>query len=149
MGVEKRLSELQGGFRAKVERMLKVIGKEWAPLNRVPIVVETRRELAVQMAYFSRGRMKPEEVQKMFAAAGLWAIGTTDAAKPVTWTLASKHLEGRAVDIVPSLPNSPKVPDWTAPGVVWKVIGAAAKAEGLQWGGDWKDRMDAPHVEDV
>lgn len=30
---------------------------------------------------------------------------------------------------------------------VWRALGVAARAAGLSWGGDWKEKVDKPHVE--
>ena len=107
------------------------------------IVSETLRELSVQMAYFSRSRMGIPEVQAMYKAAGLYAIGDAEARRAATWTLSSKHLEGKAIDIVPTREDKPW---WTAPVEVWGRMGTIGKAHGLSWGGDWKNR-DCPHFE--
>lgn len=109
------------------------------------IIVEGKRELTTQMAYYSRGRMKTEDVRAMFAAARLWKLTDTEAQTKVTWTLKSKHLDGLAVDIAPS--KDGKAIWWSAPPAVWQRMGAIGKSFGLAWGGDWKDTRDCPHFE--
>lgn len=114
-------------------------------------ISETRRTLAVQMAYYSRGRMEPSDTQKMYKAAGLYDIGTAEAKSKNTWTLQSKHIEGKAIDIVPLI-NERAV--WTCPPGFDKAkfnrildrIGEIGKEHGLIWGGDW-DVKDYPHFE--
>ena len=54
-----------------VMKMNKDAQLKWLGVQCVAIT-ETKRELAVQMAYYSRGRMAIGDVQKMYAAAGLY-----------------------------------------------------------------------------
>ena len=108
------------------------------------IANETLRELTVQMAYYSRGRMSPSgDVQAMYKAAGLGPIGVAEAKQAITWTLDSKHLRGEAVDFVPVRAG---VAWWGAPVAVWDRMGAIGESAGLKWGGRWKQR-DCPHFE--
>lgn len=86
--------------------------------------------------------------------AELYAIGRTKPGKPVTWTLNSKHCEGKAVDVGP-------VPlDWNDKKAFLTVAGAmfaGAQRVGVQlrYGGDWdgdgiygeKGESDLPHFE--
>lgn len=106
-------------------------------------ISETRRDLAVQMAYYSRGRMAINDVKKMYAAAGLYAISDKEAQTPNTWTLASKHLDGKAIDLVPVINGRAT---WSAPQKVWDIMGKIGKENGLEWGGDW-DTPDLPHFQ--
>ncbi|MEN6487339.1 MAG: M15 family metallopeptidase, partial [Smithella sp.] len=111
------------------------------------IVVEGKRELTTQMAYYCRGRMKDiADVKAMFAAAGLWALTDKEATTPSTWTLKSRHLDGKAVDLAPS--NDGKTVWWGAPEAVWQRMGAIGKTFGLVWGGDWQQK-DLPHFEEA
>ena len=86
--------------------------------------------------------------------AELYAIGRTTPGKPVTWTLASKHCDGLAVDVAP-LPL-----DWNDRKAFFTVAGAmhaAAQRIGvaLRHGGDWdgdgiygeRGESDLPHFE--
>jgi peptidoglycan L-alanyl-D-glutamate endopeptidase CwlK len=65
-------------------------------------------------------------------------------------TMNSKHLTGRAVDIVP-FPVSANWNNYKAQ--QWKDIAdamkAAAKEQGVRlvWGGDWRSFVDKPHYE--
>ena len=106
-------------------------------------ISETKRELTVQMAYYSRGRMQVCDVQKMYAAAGLYAISENEAKIPNTWTLRSKHIVGKAIDIVPVVNGKLT---WNVPVKVWERMGEIGKECGLNWGGDWKEK-DYPHFE--
>ena len=62
----------------------------------------------------------------------------------VTTILTSMHCKGLACDIVPIV-NGQLC--WDAPSEMWTLIGSAAKAHGLVWGGSWKSFVDKPHVE--
>jgi len=106
-------------------------------------VLETKRDVEVQMAYYSRGRMQVQDVKAMYKAAGLYQIRDDEARRMVTWTLDSKHLKGEAADIVP---NKGGVPWWNAPDAVWKRMGELGTKAGLSWGGSWKN-ADNPHYE--
>lgn len=106
-------------------------------------VSETLREIATQMAYYSRGRMIPADVQAMYKAAGLYAIKADEAKKTITWTLDSKHLKGEAVDLVPTRAGAYW---WGAPQAVWDRMGLIGERYGLTWGGRWKN-TDCPHFE--
>lgn len=107
-------------------------------------ISETKRSLAVQMAYYSRSRMKNiEDVKKMYRAAGLYYPSDAECNIANTWTLQSKHIDGLAVDFVPIRNGSYW---WSAPLTVWEEMGKIGKECGLKWGGDWKNK-DCPHFE--
>ena len=61
-------------------------------------ISETRRELSVQMAYYSRGRCPIEVVKDYFDRCSLWKISDADCKIMSTKTLYSKHIDGLAVD---------------------------------------------------
>ena len=107
-------------------------------------ISETKRELAVQMAYYSRGRMDPKDVRMMYAVAGLYDPSDIECRTINTNTLRSKHIQGLAIDLVP-------VKDgqywWNAPQQVWERMGEIGENCGLKWGGRWKDLQDCPHFE--
>ena len=106
-------------------------------------VSETLRELAVQMAYYSRTRMSVPDVKLMYKAAGLYAITDAEAKRAATWTLDSKHIHGEAIDLVPTKAGRYW---WAAPDAVWKRMGEIGEKHGLTWGGRWKN-TDCPHFE--
>ncbi|ROM89583.1 M15 family metallopeptidase [Pseudomonas brassicacearum] len=70
----------------------------------------------------------------------------------VTWTLDSKHVSGRAVDLVPYVGKELK---WDNDGKLglWPKIAEAMKSASdelkvsIIWGGDWKVTLDRPHFE--
>lgn len=111
------------------------------------LVNEARRPVAFQMAYWTRGRLLADDVKAFFKAAGLWNITEAESAQTVTWTLESKHIVGKAVDLVPTKDGVTKW--WTPPRRVWERMGEIGEAAGLQWGGRWKDKSDTPHFEEA
>jgi len=91
----------------------------------IPIILlETRRTLAVQMAYYSRGRAPVSLVQDYFKRCGLWAITDAEALVENTKTLYSKHIDGLAVDIAPAKDGKPW---WDAPKDLWERMFAIAE----------------------
>ncbi|MCR5284853.1 MAG: M15 family metallopeptidase [Treponema sp.] len=107
-------------------------------------IAESKRDLTTQMAYFVRGRMDVKYVKQFYAAAGLYEIGETEARTVCTNTLRSNHMTGRACDFVPVRKGATW---WNAPQKVWETMGAIGEANGLKWGGRWKDFPDSPHFE--
>jgi len=87
------------------------------------MVTEGKRSLARQIALYAQGRTRP--------------------GPKVTWTMRSKHISGRAADLV-FLDKNDR-PCWSN-AHPWERIGKAAKHFGLVWGGDWRT-PDRPHVE--
>lgn len=123
--------------KMKESEKLKTLGVETIAIS------ETKRSLATQMAYYSRSRMAVEDVKKMYAAAGLYDPTIAECKTANTWTLESKHIEGKAIDFVP-IKNGKYW--WTAPLPVWETMGEIGESCGLLWGGRWKTK-DCPHFE--
>lgn len=83
----------------------------------------------------------------------LYAQGRTVVGRIVTWTLESKHIEGEAVDILPSTGWN----DLHGFELVYKAMMQASKELNtpIRWGGDWdrdgklreKGESDSPHFE--
>ena len=111
------------------------------------VIVETKRDLAVQMAYYSRSRMKdPKDVKAMYKAAGLYEPTLKECNTANTQTLNSNHIKGIAIDFAPY--KNSKI-WWDAPDAVWAEMGKIGKKYGFSWGGDWTDWKDYPHFEKV
>lgn len=106
-------------------------------------ISETKRPLATQMTYYSRSRMSVADVRRMYAAAGLYDPTEEECKTANTWTLDSKHIQGKAVDFVPVKNGKPW---WNAPSEVWEAMGVIGEECGLKWGGRWKNK-DCPHFE--
>lgn len=101
------------------------------------IVVEGLRTKARQVDLYAQGRTKPGKV--------------------VTWTLDSKHIQGRAVDLAPMLGDAI---DWSDPkkfDAINNAMQAAAREAkaNVRWGADWdqdgnpreRGETDSPHWE--
>ena len=100
------------------------------------LVVETRRELSVQMAYFSRGRMAPDHVRMMYDAAGIkQQLTDKETQTAITTTLKSRHLSGLAMDIVPVKADGTVW--WDAPVRVWMRMATIAEGFGWESGVRW------------
>lgn len=141
-----KLDGLSPKFRARVEAVLYAMrqDKKLKDLGVQDVTVtEGLRTLPVQMAYYSRGRMAPDDVRAMYDAVGLYHLTDAEAKQKITWTLKSRHLEGKAVDIVPTKGGKLW---WDAPREVWARMGEIGKTFELVWGGDWKEK-DLPHFE--
>jgi len=144
MPIQKDIALLDPKMQAGVKKLLAISAAEGIPCA----VVETRRELAVQMAYYSRGRCAAQYVKDYFKAAGLWAISDAEAVVVSTKTLDSLHILGLAVDIAPT--QAGKV--WyDAPAEIWSKLYVLAEDEcGLDacYGGQWNSwKWDRPHFE--
>jgi len=127
-----------------VERYLRRCAEEKMPA----IVLETRRELSTQMAYYSRGRAPAELVRAYFARCGLWTLTALEVATANTKTLYSKHIDGLAADIAPEKDGKPW---WDAPRKIWLLMFEIAENEcGLDAcaAGKWESwNWDWPHTE--
>ena len=111
------------------------------------VIVETKRDLAVQMAYYSRSRMKDaKDVKAMYKAAGLYEPSEWECNTANTQTLNSNHIKGIAIDFAPF--KAGKI-WWDAPDPVWNEMGKIGKKYGFSWGGDWTGFVDKPHFEMV
>jgi hypothetical protein len=112
------------------------------------VVIEARRELCTQIAYWLRSRAPVATVKAVFARLGLWAITDAEAATANTKTLYSKHLDGLAVDIAVARNGKPW---WDAPREVWEKLWRIAEDEcGLDAcaAGKWQAwNWDWPHIE--
>jgi peptidoglycan L-alanyl-D-glutamate endopeptidase CwlK len=100
---------------------------------------ELLRRLAAEGLTFKviQGRRTPAE------QAALYAKGRTAPGPKVTWTLKSRHLTGRAIDLAL----------FSGKNVVWESkhytrAGEIGEQLGLVWGGRWKGgKTDKPHFE--
>lgn len=120
----KSLRKLQGvhpSLVAVVKRAIKITTQDFQVFDGVR-TIEEQREL------YAQGRTKPGKV--------------------VTWTMKSKHLGGRAVDLVVYSGG----PRWE-PIAGFKKIAAAMKQASdelgvpIEWGGDWAKTRDYPHFQ--
>lgn len=114
-------------------------------MNRLPLTERDRKRLRgvnadlvriVELAHERIPLMVIEGLRTVERQADLYAQGRTKPGKIVTWTMASKHIDGKAVDIAP-LPL-----DWSNAQAFYALAGAVfAVAQslniGIRWGGDW------------
>ena len=148
--MSREIKDLVPGFREKVQAALDCmrVDKELKALGVAAVlVIETRRDLVTQIAYYCRGSgMAPEKVRAVWQAVGLWKLSDKETQTPTTWTLKSKHLEGKAVDLCPS--KDGKAAWWDAPDAVWKRMATIAQSYGLESGYTWAPpKQDRPHFE--
>jgi peptidoglycan L-alanyl-D-glutamate endopeptidase CwlK len=87
------------------------------------LITCTRRTQAEQDVLFEQGRSRPGKI--------------------VTWTRNSKHITGKAFDIV--IMENGK-PDWSVSNPAWTRAGVIGEGVGLIWGGKWHS-PDYPHFE--
>lgn len=109
-------SEMREKYRMFCQEMDKA-GIPW-------ICTCTRRTQAEQDALYAQGRSKPGPI--------------------VTWTRQSKHIDGKAFDIV--LLRNGKI-NWDIGDPAWKKAGEIGRKIGLNWGGSWARTKDFPHFE--
>ena len=143
---------LEPDTRERVEKMLHFLDQEKIPYR----VIETKRSESIQRAFYAQGREPLAVVNIKRRAAGLAEINESDNKRKITWTLKSKHIDGRAADIVPVIDG--KIP-WSITtkeiAAAYMRIGMAGEAAGLSWGGRWTplDKFgigkDAPHFEEI
>jgi peptidoglycan L-alanyl-D-glutamate endopeptidase CwlK len=115
------LDVLAPRFRAAVERMLVAMREA----GYTPRVAETLRTPERQSFLYGFGRDYDDGR----------GVVTKAPTSDTSW-----HGYGLAVDVVCAKRG------WSAPDEFWRCLGAAARDEGLEWGGGWKFR-DLPHVQ--
>lgn len=116
--IQRSLDGLAPAFRAKVERLLEAV-----PHSQV---AETLRTEDRQQYLFGFGRFYDD---------GRGIVTHSETALD-TW-----HHYGLAADLVH------RSLGYTAPRAWWQQLGVAARALGLEWGGDWPSFRDYPHVQ--
>ena len=98
-----------------------------------------------------------EGLRSQARQAELYAQGRTKPGPKVTWTLESKHIEGRAVDLAPMIDGVIDWKDTKKFDQIAQAMFAAAKELGvkIRWGADWdtdgvpreRGESDSPHWE--
>lgn len=131
-------TRLHPELRAKLERLEAVMAAAGHPI----FLTEGVRFRARQAQLYAQGRMLRAEGDKLVAAPTRTPGPIVTHAKPGQ----SDHQPdaagyGRAADVA-----FKAKPHWSEDHP-WDLLGAAAKAIGLKWGGDWKGRKrDRPHI---
>jgi peptidoglycan L-alanyl-D-glutamate endopeptidase CwlK len=105
------------------------------------IVTQTRRTQSEQTALYAQGRKTLEEVNELRKAVGWPALKPAGNIK-VTWTMKSKHLQGKAFDIA-MIGSDGKV-SWS--NFLFDKAGKVGESVGLEWGGSW-EKKDRPHFQ--
>lgn len=98
-----------------------------------------------------------EGVRTKARQAELYAQGRTKPGPVVTWTMQSKHIEGRAVDLAPLIDGKIDWSDAKKFDAISSAMFSAAKELGIaiRWGADWdgdgrpreRGESDSPHFE--
>jgi hypothetical protein len=142
----KKLAELDPAARGVFEDFLRKLDEALGENQYV--VYEGRRNRAVQEAYYAQGRKPLGEVNALRKAAGLYLLRSEKDNYTITWTLASKHLEGLAMDVLPV--DGTGNPSWDL-SHYWKIfmiIKNCGKDAGLNCGADWPPpQTDWPHYQ--
>ena len=117
--------------------------KQWKVLYKdspQPFLTCTTRDIEDQYTNYGKGRTK-EECKK----AGVPEKYAQPDLKPVTWTMHSKHLEGKAFDV--AFKTSTGILDWSPELFInfWHLI--HTEYPEITWGGTWKSSKDLPHFE--
>lgn len=149
--MSKDLKDLVPSFRTKVISALEYMraDKRLKEMGVTGIVIiETKRDLLTQIAYYCRGSgMIPDKVRAIWEAVGLWKLTDKETQTPSTWTLKSRHIEGKAIDLCPS--KDGKAAWWDAPDAVWQRMADIGESYGLAPGFRWAPpKQDRPHFED-
>lgn len=158
--MSKDLKDLVPSFRTKVVPALEYMraDKRLKEMGVAGILImETRRDLVTHIAYYCRGSgMVPEKVRAIWEAVGLWKLTDKETQTPSTWTMKSRHLDGKAVDLCPS--RDGKAAWWNAPDEVWRRMSDIGQSYGLESGYTWPVKFDKngvpisgpdrPHFED-
>jgi peptidoglycan LD-endopeptidase CwlK len=124
------VDKLAGVHPTLVEKIQRVLA-HMASIGSPMIVVQGVRTDAEQKALYALGRTKPGN--KVTNADGV-THKSNHQLKDDGW--------GYAVDC--AFQDHVTKVSWEGP---WDEYGAACRAEGLHWGGDWKKFPDRPHAE--
>lgn len=119
------------------------------------VVTYTLRTYAEQAALYAQGRQSLMVVNTMRQAAGLPDLPAKENGYTVTQCDGKKiseggkgrspHQLGNALDVVPLEGGRAIWPSASDPR--WAEIAQSFKANGFEWGGDWKDFLDLPHYQ--
>lgn len=132
MGADRSLDHLYPVFRTRVSDILADLNT-WCGVHypgHLAIMVEGFRTSAYQASLFAQGRTTKGSIVTQ-------RNGTTNP---------SVHQSSLAADIVPQASNGNII--WEPPQEFWDYLGHLARAEGLEYGGDWKGGfVDIDHIQ--
>ena len=135
LGQQRSAANLSPEFAQRVEAFL----KDPRVMNHGVTIREGYRSPLTQLAYFSKGRADNSITDKLMKKAGFknginfWAKSFQKPGDYITWTLASNHFNGTAVDLEPG-------------DLGYDKLGSIAAEYGIDWGGNWST-PDKPHFE--
>lgn len=135
LGQQTSSANLAPEFAQRVEAFL----KDPRVANHGVRIREGFRSPATQLAYFSKGRAPNSITDKLMKKAGFrdginfWDKSFQKPGDYITWTLASNHFNGTAVDLEPG-------------DLGYDKLGTIAAEYGIDWGGNWST-PDKPHFE--
>ena len=135
IGQQRSASNLSPEFAQRVEAFL----KDPRVMNKGVSIREGYRSPLTQLAYYSKGRASNSITDKLMKKAGFkdginfWSKSFQKPGDYITWTLASNHFNGTAVDLEPG-------------SVGYDKLGQIAAEYGIDWGGNWST-PDKPHFE--
>lgn len=96
------------------------------------VITETYRSTARQLELFAKGRTVKGQI-----------VTNVDGVRKL-----SNHQYGLAFDLAPLITKDGKeVLAYDAANVNWQYVGHCIRAQGLEWGGDWRSFKDRPHAE--
>ena len=135
IGQQRSAANLSPEFAQRVEAFL----KDPRVMNKGVSIREGYRSPLTQLAYYSKGRTSNSITDKLMKKAGFkdginfWSKSFQKPGDYITWTLASNHFNGTAVDLEPG-------------SVGYDKLGQIASEYGIDWGGNWST-PDKPHFE--
>ena len=135
IGQQRSAANLSPEFAQRVEAFL----KDPRVMNKGVSIREGYRSPLTQLAYYSKGRASNSITDKLMKKAGFkdginfWSKSFQKPGDYITWTLASNHFNGTAVDLEPG-------------SVGYDKLGQIAAEYGIDWGGNWST-PDKPHFE--
>ena len=121
---EPLIAQLKAPVQPKAREVLQRAINMGIPL----VVTQTYRDPAEQARLYAQGRSAPGPI-------------VTNAPPGWSW-----HEYRLAFDVA-VLDQATGRPTWPNDASLWQRIGAAGKAAGLEWGGDWTGIVDRPHFQ--
>jgi hypothetical protein len=144
MGLINDIKSLQPEVQEKVLKLLSLCDQAGIKVT----LGETLRTIETQAVYYLRGRIKDDPTARkalsILGKAHAWEFSEAETKKEVTWTLASNHLDGKAVDLRVYKPTG--AVDWNSKSSRWKKVLDIARKIGFTCGADWPQN-DFAHIE--
>lgn len=112
-------------------------------------VSETKRDICTQAVYYLRGRVDTSDKNIIEAIQELgkrhaWEFNAAEVGQKVTWTMESKHIQGKAFDL--EVYSDKGNPMWNYDCASWKEVYKIARSLDLECGADWEQR-DGAHFQ--